>query len=191
MNYKDTLQAVDTEKALTIINLEYQTMGQYVKFKCLKCGENALIKAYGEKKNLHYCPKCKASGHIIFLVMAVKGIDWDAAKELLTKIQLPSSKKITEEINLQYDLTYHKFLEDKGITEDMRKALEIGIPKGKTMLAQCVAFAVRDETGIKIAYYGIKMKDGKPVFHKSFNPEMYLYNFCNVNPYRNLGAGRV
>jgi hypothetical protein len=25
------------------------------------------------------------------------------------------------------------------------------------------------------------MKDGKPVFHKSFNPELYLYNFCNVD----------
>jgi hypothetical protein len=34
---------------------------------------------------------------------------------------------------------------------------------------------------MKVAYYGIKMKDGKAVFHNSFNPELYLYNFCNID----------
>jgi predicted RNA-binding Zn-ribbon protein involved in translation (DUF1610 family) len=182
MTYKETLQTVDTEKALTLINLEYQTQGQYVSFNCPECGEKALIKAYGDKKNLFYCPKNKHSGHIISLVMKVKGMTWESANELLAKANTPSTKKITEEFNLQYDLTYHKYLEDRGITEDLCKTYEIGIPKGKTMLAQCVAFAVRDEKGMKVAYYGIKMKDGKSIFHKSFNPEQYLYNFCNVNP---------
>lgn len=182
MTYKETLQAVDTEKALTLIGLEFTIQGQYIRFNCRACPETALIKAYGDKKNLYYCPKCKASGHIISLVMAVKEITWEAANELLTKAQGTAAKKITEEFNLQYDLTYHKYLEDKGITEELCKLYEIGVPKGKTMLAGCAAFSVRDETGMKVAYYGIKMKDGKPVFHKSFNPESYLYLFCNVNP---------
>jgi predicted RNA-binding Zn-ribbon protein involved in translation (DUF1610 family) len=182
MTYKETLQAVDTEKALTLIGLEFTAQGQYIKFNCRACQETALIKAYGEKKNLYYCPKCKASGHIISLVMKVKGLDWNGANELLTKAQMTNAKKITEEINLHYELTYNNYLKDRGITEEMCMLYEIGIPKGKTMLAQCVAFAVRDETGMRVAYYGIKMKDGKPIFHKSFNPEQYLYGFHNINP---------
>ena len=63
----------------------------------------------------------------------------------------------------------------------MCKLLEIGVPKGKTMLAGSVAFAVRDAKGMKVAYYGIKMKDGKRIFHKTFNPELYLYNLCNID----------
>ena len=85
-----------------------------------------------------------------------------------------------ESININYELFYHDFIKTRGITEEMCRFLEIGIPKGKTMLAGSVAFAVRDDKGMKVAYYGIKMKECKPVFHNSFNPELYLYNFCNL-----------
>jgi hypothetical protein len=50
------------------------------------------------------------------------------------------------------------------------------------MLSGCVAFTVHDENGNKIAYYGIRMKDLKPVFHSSFNPELYLYNYHRIDP---------
>ncbi len=50
------------------------------------------------------------------------------------------------------------------------------------MLSGCVAFTVHDEDGKRIAYYGIRMKDIKPVFHKSFNPELYLYNYHRIDP---------
>ena len=33
---------------------------------------------------------------------------------------------------------------------------------------------------MKIAYYGIRLKDRKAVFHKSFNPEFYLYNWHRI-----------
>ena len=29
--------------------------------------------------------------------------------------------------------------------------------------------------GVKISYYGIRLKNRKPIFHKTFNPELYLY----------------
>jgi predicted RNA-binding Zn-ribbon protein involved in translation (DUF1610 family) len=180
MSYKNTLQKVDTEKALSLIGIEYQTQGAYVKFSCPNCKEQAVIKAYGDKKNLYYCPKCKLSGHIISLVMKTKDIEWQAADLLLSKTQ-ETAKKITQELTMKYELQYNKYLENIGLTEKFCRDYEIGVPKGKTMLAGCVAFTVKDETGLKVAYYGIKMKDRKPVFHKTFNPELYLYNLCNVN----------
>ncbi|WP_041584974.1 hypothetical protein [Syntrophus aciditrophicus] len=180
MNYRETLQAVDTEKALSVIGINSTLQGAYVKFNCPECEQQALIKAYGEKKNLWYCPKCKKSGHIISLTMTKKNIQWEEAKDLLLKAR-NGVKKITEEFNLKYDLQYNDFIKDKGLSEDICKFLEIGTPKGKTMLSGCVAFLVRDEVGMRVAYFGIKMKDEKHVFHKSFNPEQYLYGFQNLD----------
>jgi hypothetical protein len=183
MNYKETLKSIDTEKALGLIGIEFESQGAYAKFACpqLECDGKAAIKEYGDKKNLYYCPKCKSSGHIISLVMRIKNIDWNAANEFLLKARSNHAKRITEELNINYELFYNDFIKSKGIEEEMCKLLEIGVPKGKTMLAGSVAFAVRDTKGMKVAYYGIKMKDGKPVFHNTFNPELYLYNFCNID----------
>lgn len=182
MTYRELLQQVDTVKALSMLNLTNEHNGSYVKFDCPEpgCEGKAAIKAYGDKKNLYYCPKCKSAGHIIALVTKVKGFTWQEANEFLLKAHYNQAKRITEELNINYELFYHDFIKTRGITEEMCRFLEIGIPKGKTMLAGSVAFAVRDAKGMKVAYYGIKMKDGKPVFHNSFNPELYLYNFCNL-----------
>lgn len=178
MSYKDTLQRVDTEKALSLIGIESQSQGAYFKFACPSCKEQAVIKAYGEKKNLYYCPKCRVSGHIISLVMNTKGTDWNSANELLMKATA-TTKKLMNELTMKYELQYHPFLESQGISEKTSRDLEIGVPKGKTMLAGCVVFTVRDEEGRKIAYYGIRIKDLKVMFHRSFNPELYLFNFFN------------
>lgn len=47
MKYIDTLNAVDTVKALKLLNLEGNLQGAYVKYPCQKCGKTAVIKAYG------------------------------------------------------------------------------------------------------------------------------------------------
>jgi hypothetical protein len=178
MSYKDTLQRVDTEKVLALIGIESQSQGAYFKFTCPSYKEQAVIKAYGEKKNLYYCPKCKVSGHIISLVMNARGTDWNSANDLLLKA-IVTTKKIANELTMKYELQYHPFLERQGISEKICRDLEIGVPKGKTMLAGYVVFTVRDEEGRKIAYYGIRIKDLKVMFHRSFNPELYLFNFFN------------
>ncbi|HUN53575.1 MAG TPA: hypothetical protein VMU29_00300, partial [Smithella sp.] len=69
MNYKETLKSIDTEKALGLIGIEFESQGAYAKFACPRpdCDGKAAIKEYGDKKNLYYCPKCKSSGHIICL----------------------------------------------------------------------------------------------------------------------------
>jgi hypothetical protein len=52
MSYKNTLQAVDTEKALSLLGIEFKAQGGYAKFNCPKpdCDGQAAIKAYGDKK---------------------------------------------------------------------------------------------------------------------------------------------
>lgn len=186
MGYRELLQAINTEAALNLLGIEYERQGAYLRFKCSSCGERASIKVFGDKKNLFYCPKCRNSGHIISIVMRAKGVSWQDACQILFKAKA-STTKITEELKLNYELQYHKFLEGMGITEHTCKICEIGVPKGKTMLSGCVAFTIVSGTydrtaALKIAYYGIRMKDKAPVFHKSFNPEAYLYILGYFNP---------
>jgi len=173
MNYMDLMQSVNPLSALKALNIEATLQGAYVQFPCLKCQEKAVIKAYGDKKNVMYCPQCKTTRHIISLTMAKNNLEWEDAKKFL-KDHI-AAKKIAQELTFEYDLRYIKLLEEKGLDKEFCTRMGIGYPKGKTMLAGCVAFTVRDEEGNRIAYYGLRIKDGKPVFHKSFNPELYLY----------------
>jgi len=177
------MNSVDTMKALEVLGWEVKANGAYYRFRCPQCEEEAVIKAYGEKKNVWFCPKCKGKGHIISLFMQAKETDWEGAKKILSEktILLPS-RRINKELNIEYELEYDKFLEDRGIPEDLCKILGVGRPKGKTMLSGCIAFTVFDEEGKRVAYYGVRIKDQKPVFHHSFNPELYLYRFNTVDP---------
>jgi hypothetical protein len=186
MNYTETLQSVDTLKTLKLLGLEAEQEGAYIYFPC-SCGDKKVIKAYGEKKNVFYCPKCKASGHIIKLVaemMVEKDHEpWDfkKASDFLTEKAITyEAQKITRELTMDYKLHYHPFLKEQGISEELAADLGIGVPQGKTMLSGCVAFTVYNEQGMKIAYYGIRLKDRKAIFHRSFNPELYLYSWHRI-----------
>ena len=110
MNYRDTMKSVDTMKALIILGLEGKPQGAYIYFDCHNCQKKAGIKAYGDKKNLYYCPSCKSSGHIISLTMKIKGIEWEKASEFLSTIMTEIANKITEELNLNYELIYNDFI---------------------------------------------------------------------------------
>jgi len=186
MNYTETLQTVDTLKALKLLGIEAEQKGAYIYFPC-SCGDKKVIKAYGEKKNVFYCPKCKASGHIIKLVSEIMSEkdteEWDLKKAsafLAEKAITYGASRITRELSMDYKLRYHPFLKEQGISEELATDLGIGVPQGKTMLSGCAAFTVHNEQGMKIAYYGIRLKDQKAVFHKSFNPELYLYNWHRI-----------
>ena len=177
MNYRDALQSINTEYALQAIGFEYVSQGAYLKFDC-ECGAKRNIKSYGDKKNLWFCPSCKKGGNVISLVMAKKGMEYQEVKEKLLK-GTPTKRKLTRELQLTYELQWTEKLGEIGLTEELCQKLEIGIPKGRSMLAGCVAFTIYNE-GKKIAYYGIRIKDGRAVFHRSFNPECYLYNIDNI-----------
>jgi hypothetical protein len=186
MNYTETLQSVDTLKALKLLGIASEQKGAYIYFLC-SCGDKKVIKAYGEKKNVFYCPKCKDSGHIIKLVSEIMNAkdteNWDfkrASDFLAEKAMSCEAHKITRELTMDYKLHYHPFLKEQGMSEELAADIGIGVPQGKTMLSGCLAFTVHNEQGMKIAYYGIRLKDRKAVFHKSFNPELYLYNWHHI-----------
>lgn len=182
MRYLEVMQAVDPKLCLKYLEIPFTEQGSYINFPCPKCGKQAAIKAYGIKKNLIYCQHCKESGHVIKLVMELQGMDWEAAKKYLKEKAMPLSlKRLTREINITYDLQYTSQLAEKGLTEGFCHRMGIGYPKGKTMLAGCIAFEVRNEDHLKIAYYGLKVKDNRPVFHRSFNPELYIYGMDMVD----------
>ena len=162
MSYTATMKSVDTEKALALLELEAKPKGAYFNFPCPKCGKGAVIKAYGEKKNVWFCPECKAKGHIISLAMLRRAVPYEeAAKFLQEKATGKNGGKITEELKLSYTLEYHKKLESEGIAEDTAALFDIGKPKGKGILAGHIAFTVNNEEGTRIAYVGVHPETGK------------------------------
>jgi hypothetical protein len=181
MSYQETLARIHTYNALETLELEPELKGQYIQFKC-QCGKTAAIKRLGDKKNLWFCPSCKSGGNIISLTMKIKGFDEkDAVGYKKSTAQLlkltPSDEILTEEVKTKYQLQFGEYLESQGFTPEFCEGHGIGIPKGKTMLAGCVAFEIHDDEGKVLAYYGIRIKTGKPVFYRTFNPELYLLNY--------------
>jgi hypothetical protein len=120
MNYVETLQTVDTLKALKLLDFEAEQKGAYIYFPC-SCGDKKVMKAYGDKKNVFYCPKCKDSGHIIKLVSEIMNKrdneTWDFKKAsdfLAQKAVVCGATKITRALTIDYKLNYHPFLKDQG-----------------------------------------------------------------------------
>jgi len=180
MNYRETLYAIDTVKALGMLEIPVEPNGKYAKFPCPTCQHPAAsITTFGEKKNLWYCPKCKTGGNLIKLAMSLKHLEWEPAKEFL-KDARSDTKPLIEPVKINYDLEYTKVLEELGAPEALCKEMGIGQPKGRTMLAGCTTFAVHNEVGTLVAFYGLT-KDRKPKFHSSFNPELYLYNLHRID----------
>ena len=102
MSYSATMKSVDTEKALALLELEAKPKGAYFNFPCPKCEKGAVIKAYGEKKNVWFYPECKAKGHIISLAMLRRAVQYEeAAKFLQEKATGKRGGKITEELKLK------------------------------------------------------------------------------------------
>jgi hypothetical protein len=180
MKYNDALKIIDPVSVLEALDVNRLCQGAYVRFEC-DCGSQAAaFKTVGDKKNLWYCPECKKGGNIINYTMAKKGTEYEETKKWLVKLS-PTTKRLTKELKLEYELQYTEAVQKLGLIEETCKALEIGVPKGKTMLAGCLTFTIRNENGLKVAYYGIRLKNGQPVHHKSFNREHFLYGYHLVN----------
>ncbi len=172
MKYSDAIQSVDTEKALSLLGLNTKKEGAYIRFAA-SCGHEVVIKCYGEKKNLIYCPECKKGSNIFQLALDMKGIDYADLVEKTAR----SARPIEEALKLNYELEWCKEMEKEGLDRELCQKFGVGKPKGKTMLSGCIAFSVHNEAGVKIAYYGIRLADRRPTFHKSFNPELYLFGY--------------
>jgi hypothetical protein len=58
--------------------------------------------------------------------MEKKNLEWQSAKELLSKAIAQSAKRIAEELTLSCELEYPKFLGDQGIPEELCKEYGVG-----------------------------------------------------------------
>lgn len=177
MKYLKAIQTISTEKALKVLGLTIRKNGAYLYFPCPVCGNETAIRYYGDKKNISYCPDCKTGSNIVSLACKVKGMEFQEAKNFLIEKAITVDKPIDREINLTYELEWCDLMEKEGLNRELCEAIGIGKPKGKTMLSGCVAFSVHNEAGLKIAYYGIRIADRRPIFHKSFNPELYFLGY--------------
>ena len=182
MKYSEAMQAINTEKALSFVGLTATKNGSYLNFLCPKCQAEAAMRYFGDKKNVSYCPSCKIGDNIIAIVARLKGIEFQEAKNLLVEKTAGVDKPIENELGLNYDLEWCDLMEKEGLDKELCERLGVGKPKGKTMMSGAVAFTIYDEKGLKIAYYGIRTSDRRAVYHKSFNPELYLYHLNNVGP---------
>lgn len=179
MSYKDTLHPFDTLKAFALLGIELHPNGKSARFPCPKCDGTAVISTYGERKNLIFCPKCKFGTNLIKLTMEHLKVDRESATAFL-KDTMDAGTPLTIHLDFSYDLQYTKLLEEAGISPEFCKEIGIGQPQGNTMFADCTAFAVRNEVGTLVAFYGLT-KDGTPKVHRSFSPEHYLYNFDKID----------
>jgi hypothetical protein len=172
MRYADAIQSVDTEKALSILGFQPKKEGAYVRF-IGPCGHEVVIRCYGEEKNLIYCPECKKGSNIFQLALETKGVDYADLVEKTSK----SNRPIENKLSLNYELEWCAEMEKEGFDKELCERLHVGRPKGKAMLSGCIAFTVHNGNGLRIAYYGIRIVGGKPIIHKSFNPEFYLFGY--------------
>lgn len=177
MKYPEAMQAITTEKALSFLGLTARKNGSYMNFPCIDCGNESAIRYYGEKKNVAYCSTCKAGTNIIAMAVKLKGMDFQEAKKLLVEKTVATGEPIQEKLSLKYELEFTPEMEKEGLSKELCETIGVGRPKGKTMLSGCIAFTVHNETGVKIAYYGIRISDRSPKFHQSFNPELYLFAY--------------
>lgn len=179
MNYKDSIQAIDPLKALGLLDLNPTLKGKYIYFTCIECQKLAATASFGEKKNVWYCPECKAKGQIISLTMKLKGLEYEKARDLLLKEAAGNgAPKVKEEFTLSLELEYHDYL--KGITPEFCTERGIGYSKKGTMAGH-IAVPIHDEKGMKVGYVGINVKTNALKFPKNINPEKYLFNAHKVN----------
>jgi hypothetical protein len=69
-----------------------------------------------------------------------------------------------------------------NLSHEFARRHEIGIVPGETLFSGCVTFTIRSEIGLKVGYYGLSIQAVQPVYDHSFHPELYLYNYHNIDP---------
>ena len=182
MKYSEALQLINPFEALKTLKIKGKEEGAYIHFPCPKCQAEAVIRAYGEKKNIWYCPSCKLSGHIISLAMDIQKLDYEESKKLLLGRASAHDKLIEDELSLNYELEWCSFMQNEELKEEVCAYYGVGKPKEKAILAGHIAFTILNEHRKKIAYVGQRISDGKKWFPKNFNPDFYLYNFYDIDP---------
>lgn len=190
MKYSEAMASINTERALRLLDLTLRVNGNYIYFPCVECGKESAIRFYGMKKNVAYCPACKTGRNIIGIAAKIKGIGFQDAKNFLVEKASVIEKPIEEQLNVSGNLEWCEFMAEEGLNQELCENMEVGKWKGKGIMAGHVAFTVHNEHGVKVAYYGIHIPDKRVKFPSNFNPELYLYNYHNINHHEEVWITR-
>ena len=134
--------------------------------------EDAVISV---KKNLFFWKGKNKGGNVIQFLVDKQGITHREAGIWLKKnmVKHTPKRKIPE-----LELTYSYAVSQLGIEEETAKNFEIGVPKGKTIMAGKVAFRIYDKDNNPLGYIGLK--DGW-FYPKGFEASEHLYNYNRRN----------
>jgi hypothetical protein len=167
LNFTEISQKIPFKQVLDWLNVPY-SVNQNGELH----GEGFVVNA---TKNLYFNPTGEDKGSVINFFSKQKGVDLrSAAKELKDQF-LSTAKPLKRELpNLE--LHYCKFLEDKGISEDMAKKYEIGLVKQHSIISGRIAFKMYDENGNHSGYVAYNPKSEEWFFPKGFKRTIYNGN---------------
>ncbi len=164
INFSEVSQKISFQSVLDWLNIPY-TATQQGELK----GEGFIVTT---AKNLYFNPNGQDKGSVINFLSKQKGLDLRSAALELKKQFLTEAKEPKREIpNLE--LHYCKFLEDKGISEESAKQLEIGLVKQHSIMAGRIVFKTYDESGQHSGYVGYNFQKDEWFFPKGFKRTLY------------------
>jgi hypothetical protein len=164
LNFQDISQKIQFKDVLDWLNIPY-TATQNGELK----GEGFIITI---SKNLYFNPTGEDKGSVINFLVKQKGLDVRSAAQELKKNFLTEAKEPKRELpNLE--LHYCKFLEEKGISQEMAKEYEIGLVKQHSIIAGKIAFKTYDENGNHSGYVAYNFQKDEWFFPKGFKRTLY------------------
>ena len=164
INFSEVSQKIPFKDLLDWLNIPY-TATQNGELK----GEGFIITT---SKNLYFNPNGEDKGSVINFLARQKGLDVRSAAQELKKQFLTEVKEPKRELpNLE--LHYCKFLEEKGISQEMAKEYEIGLVKQHSIIAGKIAFKTYDEIGNHSGYVAYNFQKDEWFFPKGFKRTLY------------------
>ena len=164
INFAEVSQKIPFKDLLDWLNIPYTTT-QNGELK----GEGFIITT---SKNLYFNPNGEDKGSVINFLAKQKGLDVRSAAQELKKNFLTEAKEPKRELpNLE--LHYCKFLEEKGISQEMAKEYEIGLVKQHSIIAGKIAFKTYDENGNHSGYVAYNFQKDEWFFPKGFKRTLY------------------
>jgi hypothetical protein len=164
LNFSEISQKISFKEVLDWLNIPYSVY-QNGEIR----GEGFIINIV---KNLYLNPNGKEKGSVINFLANNKGLDIRSAASELNKRFLTEAKEPKRELpNLE--LHYCKFLEDKGISEEMAKEYEIGLVKQHSIIAGKIGFKAYDENVQHSGYIAYNPQKDEWFFPKGFKRTLY------------------
>jgi len=168
--------------------LDFNAIGQAVPFRNLLdwlnipyIHKNGELKGEGFivniAKNLYFNPLGDDKGSVVNFVSAVKAISLRDSASFLKKEFLiqPKPKTLPD-----YDLDYHSYLEESGISKDLASEFQVGYCK-KGIMSGKIAIRIDDKDGHKVAYIGKNLKGKNDYFFPKGYKQDYIYNLHRVS----------